>query len=31
MQEGLQTGMYDAQYVHNGLLRGAVDVGVISA
>ena len=31
MQEGLQTGAYDAQFVHNGLLQIVVDVGVIPA
>jgi len=31
MQEGLQTGVYDAQYIHNGLLQVAVDAGVIPA
>lgn len=31
MQEGLQTGAYDAQYIHNGLLQVAVDAGVIPA
>jgi len=31
MQEGLQTGAYDAQFVHNGLLQIVVDVGIIPA
>jgi len=31
MQEGFQTGAYDAQYVHNGLLQVALDVGIIPA
>lgn len=31
MQEGLQTGAYDAQFVHNGLLQVALDVGIIPA
>lgn len=31
MQEGFQTGAYDAQYVHNGLLQVALDAGVIPA
>ena len=31
MQEGLQTGAYDAQFVHNGLLQIVVDAGVIPA
>ena len=31
MQEGLQTGAYDARYVHNGLLQVALDAGVIPA
>ena len=31
MQEGLQTGAYDAQFVHNGLLQIVVDVGVVPA
>ncbi len=31
MQEGFQTGAYDAQYVHNGLLQIALDAGVIPA
>ena len=31
MQEGMQTGAYDAQFVHNGLLQIVVDAGVIPA
>lgn len=31
MQEGMQTGAYDAQFVHNGLLQVALDAGVIAA
>jgi len=31
MQEGFQTGVYDAQYVHNGLLQVAIDAGIIPA
>ena len=31
MQEGFQTGVYDAQYVHNGLLQVTLDVGIIPA
>jgi len=31
MQEGFQTGAYDAQFVHNGLLQVALDVGIIPA
>lgn len=31
MQEGFQTGAYDAKFVHNGLLQVALDVGVIPA
>lgn len=31
MQEGFQTGAYDAQFVHNGLLQVALDAGVIPA
>lgn len=31
MQEGFQTGAYDAQFVHNGFLQIALDVGVIPA
>jgi len=31
MQEGFQSGVYDARYVHNGLLQVALDVGVIPA
>lgn len=31
MQEGLQSGAYDTQYVHNGLLQIVVDVGIIPA
>ena len=31
MQEGMQTGAYDAQFVHNGLLQIVVDAGVVPA
>lgn len=31
MQEGVQTGAYDAKYIHNGLLQVAIDAGVIPA
>jgi hypothetical protein len=31
MQEGMQTGAYDAQFVHNGLLQIVVDAGIIPA
>lgn len=31
MQEGFQTGAYDAQFVHNGLLQVALDAGIIAA
>lgn len=31
MQKGFQTGVYDTQFVHNGLLQVALDAGVIAA
>lgn len=31
MQEGFQTGAYDAQFIHNGLLQVAVDAGIVPA
>lgn len=30
MQKGFQTGVYDAQFVHNGLIQVALDAGVIA-